>query len=150
GTPPFTGSYKPQGPLNALVNSDLNGRWILRIYDRTAGNQGTLVNWCIMFRYYNPVSVSENNQVLNYGLNQNYPNPFNPQTKIGFSLSKNERVTLKIYDALGREVQTMVNDNLTAGDYEVIWNAKSYPSGVYYYRIETGSFTDTKRMLLVK
>ncbi|MCU0373249.1 MAG: M28 family peptidase [Ignavibacteria bacterium] len=150
GTPPFTGSYKPQGPLSALVNSDLNGRWILRIYDRTAGNQGTLVNWCIMFRYYNPVSVGENNTELNYGLNQNYPNPFNPQTKIGFSLSKNEFVTLKIYDALGREIQVLVNDNLSSGNYEVIWNAKNFPSGVYYYRIETGSFTETKRMLLVK
>jgi len=150
GTPPFTGTYKPQNPLTALVNSDVNGKWILRVYDKTAGNQGTLISWCVMFKYYAPISIGENNTVLNYGLNQNYPNPFNPQTKIGFSLSQNEFVTLKIYDAIGREVQTLVNDNLTSGNYEVIWNAKNYPSGVYYYRIETGSFSDTKRMLLVK
>jgi hypothetical protein len=57
---------------------------------------------------------------------------------------------MKIYDALGREVQSIVNDNLTAGDYEVIWNAKNFPSGVYYYRIHTETFSETKRMLLVK
>jgi len=150
GTPPFTGSYKPQTPLSALANSNLNGKWILRVHDNSAGNQGTLISWCILFRYYNPISAGENNLPVNCGLYQNYPNPFNPVTKIGFSLPKNEFVILKIYDALGREVQTMINANLTAGDYEIIWNAKNCTSGVYYYRIETGSFTDTKRMLLIK
>ena len=150
GVPPFTGSYKPQSPFTSLLNSDINGNWILRIYDKAAGNQGTLLNWCILLKYYINVSVDEDLEKLTFNLKQNYPNPFNPATRIGFSISKQDKVTLKIYDQLGREVQTLINDVLTTGEYEIIWNAKNYPSGVYYYKMETNGISETKRMLLAK
>jgi LruC domain-containing protein/uncharacterized repeat protein (TIGR01451 family) len=85
-----------------------------------------------------------------YALNQNYPNPFNPTTKISFSLPKGEFVTVKIFDMLGKEVAQLVNGELKAGNYEYQFNGSSLASGIYFYRINTANFTDTKRMTLVK
>lgn len=150
GVPPYTGSYKPQNPFTSLLNSDINGGWIMRIYDKAAGNQGTLLNWCILLKYYVYISVEEDVENLSFNLNQNYPNPFNPTTRIGFRIGKKDNVTLKIYDQLGREIQTLINDVLTSGEYEILWNAKNYPSGVYYYKIESNGRSETKRMLLAK
>jgi subtilisin-like proprotein convertase family protein len=150
GVPPFTGSYKPQNSFSSFMNTDLNGNWILRIYDKAAGNQGSLLSWCVLFKYYTPISVKEDLSRLSFELKQNYPNPFNPATKIAFSIGKQDFVSLKIYDQLGRELQTLINDDLTPGDYEAVWNAKNYPSGVYYYRLKTNDFTETRRMLLTK
>ncbi len=86
----------------------------------------------------------------NFSLKQNYPNPFNPQTKIRFDIRKASFTELKIYDMLGREIKTLVNENLKPGEYEVSFNAASLPSGVYFYRISTESFTETKKMMLIK
>lgn len=86
-----------------------------------------------------------------FALYQNYPNPFNPATKIKYDLPKNTNVTIKIYDILGREVTTLVrNEFKQAGRYEVSWNANNYASGVYFYRIEAGSFVSAKKMVLIK
>ena len=85
-----------------------------------------------------------------YLLNQNYPNPFNPTTNINFSIPKTGFVTLKIYNTVGMEVATLVNETKTAGNYIVGFNASNLPSGAYFYRIETGNYTDTKKMLLLK
>jgi hypothetical protein len=85
-----------------------------------------------------------------YSLNQNYPNPFNPSTKIRFDLPKNSFVTLKVYDITGRLVSTLLNENLAAGTKEYDWNAINMPSGVYFYTIKAGDFTQTKKMILVK
>lgn len=85
-----------------------------------------------------------------YVLCQNYPNPFNPSTNIKFNISKNSFVKLIVYDILGKEITTLVNEKLNLGSYSVDWNADEYPSGVYFYRIETDGFADTKRMLLLK
>ncbi len=93
-----------------------------------------------------------------YSLEQNYPNPFNPVTKIKFDiaqhtpypLSRGEMVTLKVFDILGKEIATLVNEQLIPGIYEVEWNATNYTSGVYFYRLTAGEFTDTKRMLMIK
>jgi flagellar hook assembly protein FlgD len=85
-----------------------------------------------------------------YVLHQNYPNPFNPVTKIKFDIPKSAYSVIKIYDNLGREVSTLVSGGLKAGKYEVEWNAANYPSGVYYYKITSGDFTDSKKMVLVK
>lgn len=150
GTPPFTGSYRPQNSFANLLNTNLNGRWILRVYDKASGNQGTLLNWCIIFKYYIPVSITGTSSPVSFALKQNYPNPFNPLTRIGFSLEKNSQVNLKIFDQLGREVQTLINGFLTQGEYESVWNAKNSPSGVYYYRLETEEKSETRRMLLTK
>ena len=85
-----------------------------------------------------------------YSLSQNYPNPFNPTTKINFALPKQGLVTLKIYDILGREVRTLVNEIKTAGNYTVDFNASEFASGVYFYRLQSEGFTDIKKMMLVK
>lgn len=88
----------------------------------------------------------------NYSLSQNYPNPFNPTTKINFSLPKNEFVTLKVYDILGNEVANLVNQNLTSGQYTVDFSSAQFnlSSGVFYYKLMTESFTQVKKMMLVK
>jgi hypothetical protein len=85
-----------------------------------------------------------------YELYQNYPNPFNPTTNIKYQLVKNVFVKLKIFDILGKEVATLVNQKQDAGIYIVDWNASSLSSGIYFYKIETGNFKDIKRMTLVK
>jgi photosystem II stability/assembly factor-like uncharacterized protein len=85
-----------------------------------------------------------------YILNQNFPNPFNPSTKIRFALPKSSEVSLDIYDALGRKVEEMVNTRLNAGTFEVTWDASNYSSGVYFYKLVTEGYNDTKKMLLVK
>ena len=86
----------------------------------------------------------------NYELSQNYPNPFNPATQINFSIPKQSVVTLKIYDVLGKEVATLINESKAAGFYTVDFNASSLSSGAYFYRLEAGNFTDIKRMMLIK
>ncbi len=85
-----------------------------------------------------------------YSLSQNYPNPFNPVTKINFALPKQGFVTLKIYDVLGREVRTLVNEVKSAGNFSVDFNASEYSSGVYFYKLESNGFSDIKRMMLIK
>ncbi len=85
-----------------------------------------------------------------YVLGQNYPNPFNPATTIGFTLPSANMTTLKIYDLLGREVATLINEKKDAGVYTVPFNASAMTSGVYFYQLRSGSFIETKKMMLVK
>ena len=111
----------------------------------SSGNGGLL-------KYTGPTSVNNNNGVIpsEFKLEQNYPNPFNPTTTIKFSLPKSGFVSLKIYDALGKEVETLVSENMMAGYQEITYNASKLNSGVYFYRINANGFTDTKKMMLVK
>jgi len=85
-----------------------------------------------------------------FSLLQNYPNPFNPSTVISYQLSVNSQVTLKVYDVLGREVTTLVNGRLTTGTHSVTFDAAALPSGVYFYRIQAGTYTATKKLLVLK
>lgn len=85
-----------------------------------------------------------------YKLCQNYPNPFNPFTRIGYEIPKNSFVKLSVFDALGREVSVLVNGFVNAGLHEAEFNAENISSGVYFYRLETGSFTSTKQMVILK
>ncbi len=85
-----------------------------------------------------------------YSLEQNYPNPFNPSTNIRFSIPRVSNVTLKVYDGLGREVATLVNKRMKPGHYDIIWNAEAMASGVYFYRIQAGSFIQARKLLLLK
>ncbi|MEO8515063.1 MAG: T9SS type A sorting domain-containing protein [Ignavibacteria bacterium] len=85
-----------------------------------------------------------------FSLSQNYPNPFNPSTKIQFALPKSTYVQIIVYDELGRELETIVNEQLNAGTYQMDWNAANFPSGVYYYKLTAGSYSDTKKMVLIK
>ena len=83
-------------------------------------------------------------------LNQNYPNPFNPTTNIKFSIVNSGDVKLVVYDILGREVRTLVNESLKPGTYETAFDASTLNSGVYFYKLVTGNFTETKKMILIK
>jgi len=112
---------------------------------------GTLSIWTAILEY--PVSVANPNNIPSaYNLMQNYPNPFNPSTTIRFEIPKSNNVLIKIYDAAGREIQTLVNEQMNAGTYEINWNASNYASGIYYYSMTTGdnSFRETKKMILIK
>jgi hypothetical protein len=85
-----------------------------------------------------------------FSLSQNYPNPFNPSTAINFSIPQSALVTLKIYNSLGQEVETLVADELSAGSYKFDWNAESLTSGIYFYKLQSGNFIETKKMTLLK
>ncbi len=85
-----------------------------------------------------------------YTLSQNYPNPFNPTTRISFTIPKNSFVNLTVYDMMGRAVQELVSSEMNGGDYTFEFNAASLSSGIYFYRMQTNEFTETKRMVLVK
>ena len=102
---------------------------------------------------YIPVSIDDETSagsVSTYNLFQNYPNPFNPGTRISYSIPEAGLVTLKVYDILGREVQTLVNEHQAANNYSIDFNADELPSGIYFYKIFSGSYSETKKMLLLK
>jgi uncharacterized delta-60 repeat protein len=103
-------------------------------------------------KYSQPIGIKPiSTEIPNaYKLLQNYPNPFNPTTKIRFAIPKSSFAILVVYDALGRETETLVNEQLNAGTYEVDWNAGKFSSGVYYYKIQTTDFSQTKKMILIK
>ena len=98
------------------------------------------------------VGINNNIQTLpsTFKLHQNYPNPFNPVTNIRFDIPRSSHVKLIIYDALGREVATLVNEKLNAGSYEVDWNGSGYPSGVYFYKLESSEFINIRKMVMIK
>jgi hypothetical protein len=105
---------------------------------------------------YNPNSTPIGIQQISteipkaFRLHQNFPNPFNPATKIKFALPNGSFTNLNVYDALGREVSRLVSEELKPGTYEVDWNASNYPSGVYYYTLNAGGFTETRKMVLLR
>ena len=100
------------------------------------------------YRYSDEIEI---NIVPDYFfLSQNYPNPFNPTTTIKFSIPENNNVSIKIYDILGNEVAVLVDDNKSAGNYEVKFTADNLSSGVYFYKLQAGSFNQVKKMLLIK
>lgn len=102
------------------------------------------------------ITPISSNVPAGYHLSQNYPNPFNPGTKIKFDVAPSKvkgetsNVNLTIYNVLGKEVVTLVNENLKPGTYQVDFNASNYPSGIYYYKLTSGNFTETKKMSLIK
>jgi photosystem II stability/assembly factor-like uncharacterized protein len=120
---------------------DLNG-WVV-------GDGGTILhttNGGVSFIEEEQIDVMPTESLLA----QNYPNPFNPTTIIQYAISSRQLVTLKVYDVLGNEIETLVNQEKPAGTYEVTWIAASLPSGVYFYQIRTGDFVQTKKMILLK
>ncbi|MDZ4711425.1 MAG: T9SS type A sorting domain-containing protein [bacterium] len=90
------------------------------------------------------ISLSE------YKLYQSYPNPFNPVTRISYSIPQEGLVTLKVYDLLGKEVATLINEIIQPGNHFIDFNAANISSGVYFYRIQSGEFSDVKRMVVIK
>jgi len=83
-------------------------------------------------------------------LSNNYPNPFNPTTKISYTIPERSNVSLKIFNLLGSEVASLVNEEKSAGTYEIEFNAANLSSGIYFYRIQAGAFVETKKMILLR
>lgn len=105
----------------------------------------------------NAVSVINTSVPVNFQLYQNYPNPFNPSTNIEFAVSKRSFIRLIVFDVLGREIETIVNEELNAGTYKITWDASKYASGMYFYHIViqsdkliTNGYTETKKMILLR
>jgi hypothetical protein len=96
------------------------------------------------------IHLDEQKVVNEYALFSNYPNPFNPSTKIEFQIPENSFTTLIVYNTLGEQVAELVNDFLGKGQYSVQFHASDLPSGIYFYRLKVGSFTEVKKMLLTK
>lgn len=116
---------------------------------RGTSSQG---NNAIIRSFNKLVNITNNNSSIpdRYSLHQNYPNPFNPSTKINFDIPNSGFASLKVYNSLGREVTQLVNSELKAGSYSLEFDGMELSSGVYFYRLQTGGFTDTKKMLLIK
>jgi hypothetical protein len=96
------------------------------------------------------VKINTDGNADGFALDQNYPNPFNPTTHLRFTIAELRFVSLKIYDVLGREVATLVDGEKKPGVYEMSFNASRLSSGVYYYRLSAGNYTEVKRMMLLK
>jgi len=128
--------------LNALHFTDENNGWAV-------GDSGT-----IYYTTNGGVSIIEENEIAeiptNYFLSNNFPNPFNPITKIRYSVPQSSSVIIKVFDLLGNEIETLVNEERDIGTYEITWYAEQLPSGVYFYQIKAGEYVNTKKMLLLK
>lgn len=152
GTAPITGKFKPQNPISPFYSTNLNGEWELKVFDVVTGNIGTLNSWGLNFNFLILSDKEDENEhiVTQYELFQNYPNPFNPNSTIRFSINERVKVSLKIFDILGREISTLVNEEKAAGRYEVVFNANGLASGIYFYRLQAGNFVQTRKMILLK
>jgi subtilisin-like proprotein convertase family protein len=149
--PPYTHAAGPEAGMGNMGNSPVSGNWIIEVTDDDAGATGTLKGWGIRLNGtltgLEPVS---NTIPGKFELMQNYPNPFNPVTNIQYHIPNAGLVTLVVYDILGREVQTLVNEELKAGIYNAGFDGGNFSSGAYFYKITANGFTDIKKMMLVK
>ena len=133
----------PDNTVNCIAIDSNGNIWMGTDSGLAVFNEGGIVS----------VKEKENNNKHypnKYILSQNYPNPFNPSTTIKYSIPKQSYVTLKVYDILGNEIETLANEEKPAGEYEVTLDAVNLPSGVYFYRLQAGSFVETKKMILLK
>jgi hypothetical protein len=105
-----------------------------------------------VYKKTNPTGVKNNTASIpsGYGLSQNYPNPFNPTTVIAYQIGATGHVTLKVFDMLGREVKTLIDEGQNAGSHSATFDANTLPSGVYFYRLQAGAFMETKKLILLK
>ncbi|MEJ2617793.1 MAG: YCF48-related protein [Ignavibacteriaceae bacterium] len=129
------------GTTNSLYGVSKTGNcWIV------VGDNGAMLR-----SSFGEVGIEDKNEIpATFGLNQNYPNPLNPETKISYSTPRASFITLKIYDILGKEVAALVNEEKPAGSYEVEFNAEGLSSGIYFYQLQAGEFTETKKMVLLR
>jgi hypothetical protein len=118
--------------------------------DLIAGTQGAGVWRRPLSQIVGVFGTSPNQHPAKFELEQNYPNPFNPSTTIEFSLPRSEFVALKIFNLLGDEIAILVSANVSAGTHRFQWDAHGFSSGVYFYKLQTHSFTKTKKLLLVR
>jgi photosystem II stability/assembly factor-like uncharacterized protein len=144
-------TYTTDGGINWDYQNSPTNNFLLKVFfienniGWAVGLDGTIITTA------NPVSVNENpTQPIGYDLFQNYPNPFNPSTTINFTIPQNDQVTLKIFDMLGNEISTLLNQVVTSGNHEIQFDATSLPSGLYFYALTAGNYIETKKMMLLK
>ncbi len=141
------------GSYNTTFVSHLIGKLDeFRLYNRALNQAEVTATWNSDLGGCGITGIQNTNSEIpvSYNLSQNYPNPFNPTTNIKFSIPSTELVKLVVFDVLGREVATLVNEVKNAGNYTADFDASHLSSGVYFYRLESGNFIQTKKMLLVK
>jgi hypothetical protein len=148
-------------------NQDINTGAEMFAYDFKKISNDSVDIWCVgstgggsgyigkLFKArigYNIVGINNINNIISgeFRLYQNFPNPFNPNTNIRFSIPENGIVSLRIYNLIGKEVATLINERKSSGIYEVNWNASDCPSGVYFYKLTANDFTNVKKMILLK
>jgi len=149
-------------PIQIKVNSSV-GDTIITVFNNaqeqnfnvTVANEPTSItidpgNWILKNINSVVVGIEDEIQPQTFLLEQNYPNPFNPATKIKFNLASNEYTTLKVYDIIGKEIATLINNQMNEGQYEVTFDASNLPSGVYIYTLNAGSFNETRKMILMR
>ncbi|MGD1045808.1 MAG: glycoside hydrolase family 3 N-terminal domain-containing protein [Bacteroidota bacterium] len=142
---PVTGSWSAWQTVSTTIGLS-EGPQMIRM---SVLHGGFWLNW-IQLSLSTGVRDIDSRVVKEFHLSQNYPNPFNPTTTIKYQVPKTSAVTLIILDVLGREVAFLLNEEKSAGDYNVKWNASNLSSGVYFYRLHAGSFLETKKMILLK
>ncbi len=132
--------------VNITVDSRFNGLFKFNFEIMSNG-------WTYWKDTVSQVATGINEKILSpidFSLSQNYPNPFNPNTTINFIIPKSSFVNLSVYDILGRKISTLVNEEKTAGNYKVDFNAINLPSGIYFYNLQAGSLIKSKKMILLK
>lgn len=137
--------------IKIVKNLGYNSKYHWRVKTRnSAGDSEWSLSWRFITKLPTSVEVFDGKLPEAYKLFQNNPNPFNPSTTIKFSIPNSQFITLKVYDILGREVATLVNEEKIPGNYEVKFNGSNLSSGVYFYKLQSGSFSDTKKFILMK
>ncbi len=166
------GNINYEWPFNVIPSQQIESHWYIYWFHNMPGfenliyyNQENIItnwwsftsNWdsCITNNiglYGTKSGIIQTSNFLSdrFSLFQNYPNPFNPTTKIKFDIVKSGLVKFTVYDILGNEVSTLINENFSAGSYETEFDGSGLTSGVYFYKIETGNYSDVKRMMLIK
>jgi hypothetical protein len=157
-----TGGHKPvvvAGDTNSVIIKKIKGiagfgsQMPLGGPVMESGDLNTIILWIKNGVPENLTSVDNLTELMSvhsFNLSQNYPNPFNPSTTFSFDLPNRIFVSLNVFDVLGRYVSIIVFEELSAGKHTVQWNARDLPSGVYFYRLQAGSFDETKKLLLLR
>jgi len=144
--------HTTSGGINWSLETTQTGTYTHLIKARTGYNLWALRNNGGISKYSYPIGIEpiSTEMPASFSLYQNYPNPFNPTTNIRFDIQKTGFINIKIFDVLGREISTLVNEQLKPGTYEVDWDGSGFTSGVYFYKLSTESYTETKKMMLIK
>ena len=143
-------------PVAQVTGLDQNSTYYWRVLSKTDNGSTSSYSTTGSFKTSGATAVEEQETMpTEYELSQNYPNPFNPTTRINFAIPQNSFVTIKVYDMLGREVKTLINQQMVSGNHSIDWNADNnlgikVATGMYIYRITAGNFVSTKKMVLIK
>lgn len=152
---PYYGGVRPNWvheimDISEYANQSFKFRYLIKS-DDIIFMDGWYVDNIKISVFDEPVDVVEANQIpTEFALEQNYPNPFNPSTTFRYSIPQTLKVVIKVFNILGNEVATLMDEEKSVGTYELTWNAANLPSGVYFYQFRAGSFVETKKMLLMK